>query len=764
MVLCLLAAVAAQAADPKPDPSESDFLPRTLKPFLKTHCFDCHSGSEPEGGVGLDQYDSTASITDDRKTWEKVLHMVRSRQMPPEDMTRPKESEFQSVTEWLEDTLFAVDCSGPVDPGRVTIRRLNRAEYANTIRDLLGVRYEAAADFPGDDVGYGFDNIGDVLSLPPILMEKYLAAAAEIADRAIVTSELDAAQKADFSADGLAGGSVRGDHRMLASSGEIHADYRCPSDGEYLIRIRSFAQQAGDEPAKMELRIDSRKATVFEVKAEESEPAVYELRTEVKAGRRRVAAAFINDYYNPKAPDPADRDRNLAVANIEILGPLGLEPEDYPESHRKIFFVMPGEGLSEAEAARQIVDRLASRAYRRPVTEDELKRFLELGHMARQQGDSLEEAGQLVLQALLVSPHFLFRVELDPPPEDKDQIRELSDYELATRMSYFLWSSMPDDELFGHAAEGKLRENLESQVRRMLADPKAEALVDNFALQWLGLRNLDMVTPDKGLFPTFDDTLREAMRTETKIFFGGIIREDRSVLDLIDADYSFLNEPLAAHYGIRGVKGPKFRRVSLAGTPRGGVVTQASVLTVTSNPTRTSPVKRGKWILDNILGEPPPDPPPGVPQLAEDEQAVSSGSLRERLEQHRSKETCAVCHRKMDALGFAMENFDAVGAWRTRDGEFEIDPSGVLPEGQTFKGPAELKAILLTNSRESFVRCLAEKMLTYALGRGLEYYDRCAVDDIVKALAENDYKFSTLILEIVKSDPFQKRRGKGSDS
>jgi hypothetical protein len=748
------------AEDAKVDPASAQFFERTLGPFLEKHCYDCHSGREPEGGIGLDKYPTVDSITKDRKTWEKVLRMVRTRQMPPEDEEQPDTSQVTRVTGWLDQALFAVDCSGPVNPGRVTIRRLNRAEYANTIRDLLGVHYDTAADFPADDVGYGFDNIGDVLSLPPILMEKYLAAAAEVADRAIVTGELDAAKKARFPAEDLDGGSRRGDHRMLASQGEIFAEYEFPSDGQYLIRIGAFGQQAGSEPARLELQIDGRKIAVFDVKAEEGDPAVYEARAKVAAGARRVAAAFINDYYNPDAPDPNDRDRNLAVVDIEVLGPLGLGPEDYPQSHRRIFFITPGENISEAEAGRKVVQRLANRAFRRPVTESELKRLLELGQMAREDGQRFEQAVQLVLQAILVSPHFLFRVELDPPPDDDDQVRELNEYELATRMSYFLWSSMPDDELFQHALRGTLRGNLEAQVRRMLGDPKADALVQNFAGQWLQLRNLEMAAPDYEQFPSFNAELREAMRTETEMFFASILRDERSVLDLIDADYSFLNEPLARHYGISGVEGPEFRRVSLAGTPRGGVVTQASVLTVTSNPTRTSPVKRGKWILDNILGEPPPDPPPNVPQLAEDDEAVLSGSLRERLEQHRAKESCAVCHRKMDALGFAMENFDAIGAWRTRDGEFDIDPSGVLPDGQEFRGPSELKGILRNSGRASFLRCLTEKMLTYALGRGLEYYDRCAVDRITKSLAKDDYKFSTLVLEIVRSDPFRKRTGR----
>jgi hypothetical protein len=378
--------------------------------------------------------------------------------------------------------------------------------------------------------------------------------------------------------------------------------------------------------------------------------------------------------------------------------------------------------------------------------------------MARQEGASFEESARVVLQAVLVSPHFLFRVERDPAPGE-DPVRTLGEFELATRMSYFLWSTMPDERLFELARSGKLRESLEAEVRRMLADPKADALVENFAGQWLQLRNLADAQPDRKLFAGFDEGLRDAMRTETEMFFRAIVREDRSVLELIDSDWTYLNEPLARHYGIGGVRGEEFRRVSLSGTPRGGVITQASVLTVTSNPTRTSPVKRGKWILDNILGEPPPDPPPDVPQLAEGEQARLSGSLRERLEQHRANPSCAVCHRKMDALGFAMENFDGVGAWRTRDGRFEIDPSGELPGGETFRGPAELKTILRQSGRESFVRCLSEKMLTYALGRGPEPYDRCTVDRTAKALAENDYRFSTLVLEIVRSEPFQKRKG-----
>jgi hypothetical protein len=336
----------------------------------------------------------------------------------------------------------------------------------------------------------------------------------------------------------------------------------------------------------------------------------------------------------------------------------------------------------------------------------------------------------------------------------------LNEYELATRLSYFLWSSMPDEQLFDLAGRNELRKGLDAQVKRMLDDPKSSSLVENFALQWLELRNLADFVPDRQLFPTFNDQLRNAMMEETRLFCEYILREDRSVLELVDSDYTFVNEPLARHYGISGVSGDDFRRVSLAGTPRGGVITQASVLAVTSNPTRTSPVKRGKWILENILGEPPPDPPANVPQLSEDRRAALSASLRERMEEHRRNPNCAVCHRKMDAMGFAMENFNAVGAWRTEDGKFKIDPSGELPDGQGFDGPAALRKILMTTARDDFARCLTQKMLTFALGRGLERYDHCAVDKMIKSLADNDFRFSTLVLEIAHSDPFQKRCGK----
>ena len=502
-----------------------------------------------------------------------------------------------------------------------------------------------------------------------------------------------------------------------------------------------------------------------------------------------MSVAFLNPYGDPKATDPKKLQRLLFVRSITVDGPYNTPPPVLPESHRRIMQVAEGklrmadilasvrtklpaiehlpflnaaitklQAAIRREAARAIVTQFARRAFRRPVTSEEVERLLRLYDRADHEGERFENCIRLALCRVLVSPHFLFRVELDPPDAQPGTIYPISEYELASRLSYFLWSSMPDEELLSLAAKGKLRQNLESQVRRMLQDRKASAFAPNFAGQWLTLRRLAYVSPDPKQFPSFDEELRSAMIRESELFFDAVLREDRSILDLIDADFSFVNERLAKHYGIDGIKGKEFRRVKLPAN-RGGILTQASILTLTSNATRTSPVKRGKWVLDEILNTPPPPPPPNVPELSEEKQLT--GSLRQVMEMHRANALCASCHQRMDPIGFAFENYNAIGAWRDKDGKFPIDPSGVLPDGRSFQGPGELKAIL-KSKKDLFSRCLAEKMLTYALGRGLEYYDRLAVDKIVGALQENNYRFSTLLLEVVKSEPFQMRTALGA--
>ena len=736
-------------------------------PFLARHCTGCHGAAKPKGNLNLSAFRDDDSVLRGRKVWARVKEQVESGDMPPEGKPRPADEDVARFLGWVKATLARVDCSGPINPGRVTLRRLNRAEYNNTIRDLVGVDFHPADDFPSDDVGYGFDNIGDVLTLPPILLERYLDAAETIAARAIVAGpsamlgELRTWEVEDLP-DAPGSSLYNESGRVLYTTGAITVKPTIPRDGEYTLRARAFGQQAGPEVVKMAFVVDGKPVATVDVPATESSPKTYEVRTRLKAGTRVVGVAFVNDYDNEKAPDPKDRDRNLVVDALELQGPIIATPADLPVSHRRIIFRTPKKG-DQGEAARAVVERFASRAFRRPATAEEVSRLVKFVDLASRNGESFERGIQLAVQATLVSPEFLFRVELDSRPAPNASQAEavpISEFELAARLSYFLWSSTPDDELFDLARQGKLRQGdtLEKQVRRMLQDRKADALVENFAGQWLQFRNLRTVSPDRRRFRGFDEALRTAMQKETELFFANVMRDDRSLLDFIDADYTFLNERLARHYGIPGVKGEAFRKVALTDGIRGGVLTQASVLTVTSNPTRTSPVKRGKWILEQILGTPPPPAPPDVPPLADDRKGPLKGTLRMRMEQHRTDPMCASCHSKMDPLGFGFENFDAVGAWRDRDGDSPVDPSGELPSGQKFQGPKELKAILKARKND-VARCLAEKLLTYALGRGLEYYDACALDAIVDATAKDGYRLSRLVMEVVHSDPFQKRKG-----
>ncbi len=727
-----------------------------VAPVLARYCTGCHGGAKPKGDLALDGYKDAQAAEKDRETWERVLGMLELGEMPPKDKPRPSPAELEQLTRWIQASLAKTDCSGDKNPGRVTLHRLNRAEYNNTIRDLVGIDFHPADDFPSDDVGYGFDNIGDVLSMSPILVEKYLAAAEQVVEKAIVADAAARQPVKRFEAKELTGGDRLGP-RVMVSKQEAWAEYQFPKDGQYSLRVKAFAGKR-EHPPRLSLRLDDREVLAADVTETKDNARAHEVKLDVPAGTHKIVVS--DAARTAPAGNGDEKGSLLLVEFIELRGPI-----DLPASHRRIVTCEPSGERSRAECARKILGDFVPRAFRRPATREEIERLVKLVQLAEQQGDGFERGIQLALEAVLTSPHFLFRVEADPEPGDPSGVRALDDHELATRLSYFLWSSMPDDELFELARRGELRKDgvLDAQVRRMLADPKAHALVDNFAGQWLQLRDVAKVNPDADLFPDFDAELRDAMERETELFFESVLRDDRSVFDFLDADYTFANERLARHYGIPGVRGSEFRRVSLAGTPRRGVLTQASILTITSNPTRTSPVKRGKWILENILGTPPPPPPPGVEELDTSKEAMLKGSLRERMEQHRSKPMCATCHARMDPLGFAFENFDAIGAWRDFDGSFSIDPSGSLPGDVKFQGAAALVDLLKTSRRTQFCRCLAEKMLTYGLGRGLEPYDRCAVDGVVASLEENDHRFSSLVQAVVHSDPFLLRAAKGDE-
>lgn len=761
------ATVCPALADPKPTAGDTKNAPRAIDPstlaVVRKYCVQCHGGTKPKSDLALDRISGAGSLADHRAAWEAVVENLRSHAMPPEGKPQPTAAEREAAAGWIEAELARLDTQSPRDPGRVTMRRLNRDEYNRTVHDLVGIDLQPADDFPADDVGYGFDNIGDVLSLPPILMEKYLASAEKIAEAAIIAPESYPPEIKRFEAQNLSStldrAQLEDGAEVLVTDGELYTELEFARNGNYTFRIRAWGDQAGKEPVRMALRVGDKELGRFDVANDRDQPKMYERVAYLKDGKQKVALRFLNDFYDPDAPNPRARDRNLVIDSLEIIGPPAIDGKHMPSSHYRFVPRAPQASTREA-MAREVLTKFAGRAFRRPARPDEIEKLVGLVRLALAQGDSYERGLQLAVQAVLVSPYFLFRVELDPAADPAGKPHRLNDYELASRLSYFLWSSMPDDALFELAAKQKLHDpaTLAEQVRRMLKDKKSGALVENFAMQWLQLRGLQTATPDPNRFPQFSDALRYSMLTETEQFFAGVLREDRSVLEFIDADYTFVNERLAKHYGISGVRGSDFRRVTLKDGNRGGVVTQAAVLMATSNPTRTSPVKRGKWILENLLGAPPPPPPPMVPELDEKEKAELSGSLRQRMEQHRADPGCASCHQRMDPLGFGLENFDGIGAWRTKDGAFPVDAGGTLPDGRTFNGPRELKAVLLAR-KDEFVRCLGEKMLTYALGRGLESYDTPALDRIVSGTVGKQYKFSAMVAEIVLSEPFRMRRG-----
>jgi len=737
-------------------------------PVLREYCWDCHGDGTHKGDVALDAFTNTPAILADRRLWERVLHVTSSGEMPPAKKPQPEAAARQQVVQWLDATLFPVDPERP-DPGRVTLRRLNRAEYNNTIRDLVGVDFQPADDFPEDDVGYGFDNIGDVLSLPPLLLEKYLSAAESVVDAALVEGPRKPPVR-HVAASQFAGGADNGPMRGLASNGELTVEVHAPAAGTYSVDLRAHGDQAGPDPARMTLRLDGRDVETFDVKAKAREPETYSATVPIAAaGAHTLAVAFVNDFYQVKTverkragkrpvKEQVTEDRNLWVHDLTFTGPNDVELP-LPEFHRRFLAERAAGGKKDEESGRAFVGDFARRAWRRPVADAELSRLMTLYTRGREDGATHESAVKQTLTAILVSPHFLFRGEIHPEPDNPGIIRRIGEHALASRLSYFLWSSMPDDTLMDLADRGRLRAELEPQVRRMLRDPKARALTDNFAGQWLGLRTLGLLEPDREKFPAFNEELRHSLRTETERFFEHIVAEDRPVTDFLLADYTFLNGALSRYYGIPGAEGEAFVKVSLSGTPRRGLLTQGSILTLTSNPTRTSPVKRGKWVLENLLASPPPPPPPGVPELEGGDRL--QGSLRQRMEQHRENALCASCHERMDPIGFAFEHFDAIGAWRETDGGEPVEPAGKLNTGEAFADHRELNAVLASARRADFLRCLAEKMLTYALGRGLEYYDRPAVQRIVKDLEAGDGRFSTLVLSVVQSAPFQLRRGEG---
>jgi hypothetical protein len=952
----------------KVDPNlavEAEFHDK-VSPLLKNYCYSCHGDGQKTGGLALDTYTSAASVTADAKTWDKLYRYVRTHQMPPSTEDQPTDEERKEIYGWVDARLCDY-YTRHADPGRITIHRLNKSEYNNSIRDLVGLDVHPADEFPMDDSGYGFDNIADVLSLPPMLMEKYLASAGKVLDQAIATEPVVcrvnrtpaslaevayysfgdrgdgwvrlnsgnngyAAVDVDVPAageyimriqafsridgnPGINGGSVGvgiqgkgpmtaslqvdgtvvknvavvedeshpqvyemrvaagpgkrrfqvviyhyrgGDNediisnarigrdqpgpifikyieiegplphacdlympakltstgvgenlpdgsRKLSGEGEIAVPVELARDGNITLRVTATATRSGKEAAQLELRADGKAVQTFDVLAPATRvplpstggrggpggrgggggggemsrltpeqraaiPQMYEITAKLPAGTHQLSAAFVNPFSDAKNADPNLRERAIIVSGVQVVkenetpakaampAPLReLFPKRGVDAENQGAFPDARSAAAQA-AARGIIGDFAYRAWRRPAPATQFDGLMRVYGAGIDQGATFYGGVKLAMEAVLVSPRFLFRGAYDAGRDSGAPIQSVDEYTLAERLSYFLWSSTPDDELLDLASRGELRQNMTGQVRRMLASPKSAALVENFAGQWLQFRGLETFEPAKS-FTKFDPALQAAIKKEPELFFNYVMRQDRSIVDFLNADYTFANQRLADFYGLPGVNGDDFQQVSLVGTPRRGILTEAGILLLTSNPTRTSPVKRGKWVLENVLGAPPPPPPPNVPPL-DDAHRQLTGTLRQQMEQHRANPLCASCHAIMDPIGFGLENFDAIGDYRTLDAKQQmIDSSGTLITGESFDGAVDLSKVLSTSRREDFEYCFSEKLLTYALGRGVEYYDRAALDGIVGRLQAGDDRFSRLVEAIVESTPFQMERG-----
>jgi hypothetical protein len=790
----------------RPQITAPDSPAEQYRGVLDRYCVTCHNERLKTANLMLDKAD-TASLSAGAETWEKVIRKLRTGAMPPAGMPRPDKSTYSSFATYLETALDLSAAANP-NPGRPAIHRLNRAEYANAIRDLLALDIDSESLLPSDDSSNGFDNIADVLSVSTVLLERYLSAARKIAGLAIGDAAILPVTETYSVPKYLTQNDRVSEALPFGSRGGIAIEHHFPLDGEYLIKIRLRRNVVREtviglvEPHQLDVWLDGARIKSFTVggalKGEGDSPysnrlqlqnpttaeyllgadAELEVRVPVKAGTRKVGVAFVKETWANETSaveglfdrQPALELRYIAfevggfsepgVASVAISGPYNAKGAGETPSRKVVFGCRPTSPDNEEACARKILANLARRAYRRPVTDTDIQPLIQLYYSGHKDG-GFEAGIRMALRKILVSLEFLSRIEREPAELTPGTAFRISDLELASRLSFFLWSTIPDDELLSVAEDGKLQNPvvLEQQVRRMLVDARSKALVDNFAGQWLYLRNLPSVAPDAETFPDFDDDLRQAFHQETELFFQSLLREDRSVLLLLDADYTFVNERLARHYGIPNIYGSHFRRIALADQNRRGLLGQGSILTVTSYATRTSPTLRGKWVLDNFLGTPPPPPPPNVPSLKDRSEDGRILSVREQLEQHRSNAVCASCHARMDPLGFALENFDAIGRWRTTSGVdgTPIDSSGVLLDGTHFQGAAELRKVLL-GQPEQFVTTVAEKLLTYALGRGLEHYDQPAIRKIVRDAASDDYRWSSLIVSMIKSIPFQMRK------
>jgi hypothetical protein len=748
---------------------------------LDKYCVTCHNQRLKTAGFTLDNLD-LAKVSADAQVWEKVIRKLQSGTMPPAGLPRPDSATYRSLAGWLEGQID--QGAGPY-AGRPILHRLNRSEYANAVRDLLALDIDAASLLPPDDSAFGFDNISDALGVSPSLQEHYLDAALKIGALAVGDPKIAPGSETwrirqDLSQDQHVNG------LPLGTIGGTSVRYNFPLDGEYTFQAKLYRTNLNimrglESPHQVEIALDGRRihlaslggnadlTSLFQKPTDTGDAvdARLRIRVPVKAGPHAVTVAFLEDPgavepvrlqpYVRSSVDNFDWSGSPHLQSLTIAGPFDPGRAGETPSRRRIFTCHPGGAITEGACARQILSTLARRAYRQPLTDQDVQTLLQF-YQSGKRDSGFESGVELALERILASPKFLFRIERDAADAPPGSSYRIGDFELASRLSFFLWSSIPDDELLQLASAGRLSNPavLDRQVRRMLADPKSQALVENFAGQWLQLRNLRNVQPNTDLFPDFDDNLRQSFRRETELLFESMVQEDRGVVDLLTANYTFVNERLARHYGIPDIYGSRFRRVPVTDDARRGLLGQGSILALTSHAERTSPVVRGKWILENILGSPVPPPPPDVPPLKGNQEGQKPRTMREQMAEHRANPVCASCHKAMDSIGFAMENFDAVGAWRSQDAGNRIDATGELSDGTHVDGVVTLRQALVSRP-ELFAGTMTEKLLIYALGRGLDYRDMPAARTILRDASRDNYRFSALILGVVHSTPFQMR-------
>ena len=725
-----------------------------------SYCLACHAGDDAESDVRLDELTGVRTALTGDLDLRILRDMISSGDMPPKKEKQPSEHERLILSQWIDAALTYVPTDAPIDPGWFTIHRLNRVEYRNTMRDLLGIdpaKLDLAAKLPVDDMGYGFDNIADVLSTSPVAVEQYLAAAEQAIELALgPVIEIGDTPRTLRPLEGNNGQPLPRGGFFLYSNGPAGSRFEAPATGDYTIRVKAWETPGGPDRSHMSVRLDGKSVGEFDVNATQASPQEFSVRARLSRGAHKIAAHFTNDFYEK------DRaDRNLAIESISIAGPLDDATTERSAAWSRIFAPAQGPG-TDAERARLVLREFAGRAYRRPAGEAQVEALARVFAGERSSGRSFEESTRTALSATLGSPSFLFRIVAHPDAGNPDARHTLDGYELASRLSYFLWSSAPDDELLAKAADGSLVSDvvLAAQTARMLKDAKAAAFVENFSGQWLQLRALEDHNVDAARFPECDEQLRDDMVREARLFFADIIASDRSVLDLVDSRDTFLNARLAAHYGVPGVSGDELRKVLLPPeSPRGGVLTMGAVLTLTSYPTRTSPGKRGLFVLDQVLGAPPPPPPADIPPLEQAANVGPSATTRERLAAHLTVASCAACHNRLDPLGLSFEHFDAVGKWRDSEQGRPIDASGSLPGGVSLNGAGDVKKTILARS-DQFVEALAGKVLTYAIGRGMEPFDRPAVRAIARRTRAAGDRRNTLIESVVLSETFRTCRGR----